>query len=192
MRRQTLAAGAVVIGALAGGFALARYGTDLVPGERQVIAARGSDAAGASAPDAFAFAFHDRPRALPALRFEDGAGHPLSLDDFRGRPVVLNLWATWCVPCGQEMPALGRLQREFDKSGVVRQFYRDLGLAALGVYIDRSGEAASDLGAIGLPTTLLIDRNGHEVGRKSGPAEWDSPEIAALIRDHLGLASEKR
>jgi thiol-disulfide isomerase/thioredoxin len=204
MRRRTLAAGAVVIGALAGGFALARYGTDLVPGGRQVIAARGSDAAGSSAADAFAF--RDRPRALPALHFEDGAGHPLSLDDFRGRPVVLNIWATWCVPCRQEMPALGRLQREFDKSGlfvlplsidrrgapVVRQFYRDLGLAALGVYIDRSGEAASDLGAIGLPTTLLIDRDGHEVGRKSGPAEWDSPDIAALIRDHLGLGSGKR
>ena len=206
MRRQTLAAGAVVIGALAGSFALARYGADLAPGGRQVVAARGSDAAGASAPDAFAFAFRDRPRALPALRFEDGAGHPLSLDDFRGRPVVLNLWATWCVPCRQEMPALGRLQREFDKSRllvlpvsidrrgapVVRQFYRDLGLAALGVYIDRSGEAAGDLGAIGLPTTLFIDRDGREVGRKSGPAEWDSPDIAALIRDHLGLAPDKR
>jgi hypothetical protein len=104
------------------------------------------------------------------------------------------------------MPALGRLQREFANSGLlvlplsidrrgapaVRQFYRDLGLAGLGVYIDRSGEAASDLGAIGLPTTLLIDRDGQEVGRKSGLAEWDSRQIAALIRDHLGLASEKR
>ena len=74
----------------------------------------------------------------------------------------------------------------------MRQFYRDLGLAALGVYIDRSGEAASDLGAIGLPTTLLIDRDGHEVGRKIGPAEWDNPQITVLIRDHLRLAPEKR
>ena len=206
MRRRTLAAGAAVIGALAAGFALARYGADLVPGGPQVVVPRGSDAAGASAADAFAFAFRDRPLALPALHFEDGAGHPRSLDDFRGRPVVLNIWATWCVPCRQEMPALDRLQAEFAKSGllvlalsidrrgapVVRQFYRDLGLAALGVYIDRSGKAAGDLGAIGLPTTLLIDRDGHEVGRKSGPAEWDSPDVAALIRDHLGLAPGKR
>ena len=161
---------------------------------------------GLPAADAFAFAFRDRPRALPALHFEDGVGHPLSLDDFRGRPVVLNIWATWCVPCRREMPALGRLQAEFDKSGLlvlplsidrrgapaVRQFYRDLGLAGLGVYIDRSGAAAGDLGAIGLPTTLLIDRDGREIGRKIGPAEWDSAQIAALIRDRLGLTSEKR
>jgi thiol-disulfide isomerase/thioredoxin len=206
MRRQTLATAAALIGALAAGFALARYSADLVRGGPQAITTRGAVAAGASAADALAFTFPDRPRALPAIHFEDGAGHPRSLDDFRGRPVVLNIWATWCVPCRQEMPALGRLQGEFDKSGlfvlplsidrrgapVVRQFYRDLGLATLGVYIDRSGAAASDLGAIGLPTTLLVDRDGHEVGRKSGPAEWDSPQIAALIRDHLGLASEKR
>ncbi len=203
MRRRALAAGAAVIGALVAGFALARFGAELIQAGPQVVA---SDRVGSPAADAFAFTFRDRPRALPALHFEDGAGHPLSLDDFRGRPVVLNIWATWCVPCRREMPALGRLQAEFDKSGLlvlplsidrrgapaVRQFYRDLGLAGLGVYIDRSGAAAGDLGAIGLPTTLLIDRDGREIGRKIGPAEWDSAQIAALIRDRLGLTSEKR
>jgi len=205
MRQRTFAAAAAV-GALAAGLALARYGLDLFSTSPQVVAARGSDAAGSSAAEALAFAFRDRPRALPALHFVDGAGRPQSLDDFRGRPVLLNIWATWCVPCRQEMPALDRLQAEFAKSGLlvlplsidrrgvpaVRQFYRDLGLAALGVYVDRSGEAAGDLGAAGVPTTLLVDLDGREIGRKLGPAEWDSTQIAALIRDHLGLASNKR
>jgi thiol-disulfide isomerase/thioredoxin len=202
MRRRTLAL-AAVIGALAAGLALARYGTDLIPSGPP---ARVSNAAGSPAAEAFAFAFRDRPRALPALHFEDGAGRTRSLADFRGRPVLLNLWATWCVPCRQEMPALDRLQAKFAKSGLlvlplsidrrgapaVRKFYRDLGLAALAVYVDRSGEAAGDLGAAGVPTTLLVDRDGREIGRKLGPAEWDSPPITALIRDRLGLASDKR
>jgi thiol-disulfide isomerase/thioredoxin len=206
MRRRTLAASAAVIGALAAGFALALYGVDRVIDRPAGLRAGAYDAAASSTSDAFAFAFRDRPRALPALHFEDGVGRSLSLEDFRGRPVVLNLWATWCVPCRQEMPALDRLQVEFERSGLlvlplsidrrgapaVRQFYRDLGLAALGVYIDRSGAAAGDLRAVGLPTTLLIDRDGHEIGRKIGPAEWDSPRVAALIRDRLGLASRQR
>jgi thiol-disulfide isomerase/thioredoxin len=200
-RRRTLVAAVALIGALAAGLALARFGPYLVIGRPG-----GPQAAGASAADAFAFTFRDRPRVLPAVHFEDGAGHPLSLDDFRGRPVVLDIWATWCVPCRREMPALDRLQAELGKSGLlvlplsidrrgapaVRQFYRDLGLAALGVYIDRSGEAAGDLGAAGVPTTLLIDRDGHEIGRKIGPAKWDSPDVAALIRDHLGLIPAQR
>jgi thiol-disulfide isomerase/thioredoxin len=199
----TLAAAAAALGALAVGFALARLATDLIPRRPQMVI---SDAAGSPGAQMFALAFRDRPRALPALHFEDGAGHSLSLASFSGRPVVLNLWATWCAPCRQEMPALARLQAKFDKSGLlvlplsidrqgapaVRRFYRDLGLAGLGVYVDGSGEAAGDLGAPGLPTTLLIDRDGREIGRKIGPAEWDSAQIAALIRDRLGLTSEKR
>jgi len=189
-----------VIGVLAAGFAVSRFGPQWVIGRPSGL----QKAAGSSAGDAFAFTFPDRPRALPALHFEDGAGHAMSLGEFRGRPVVLNIWATWCVPCRREMPALDRLQAEFGKSGLlvlplsidrrgaaaVRQFYRDRGLATLGVYIDRSGEAVSDLGAVGLPTTLLVDRDGREIGRKIGPAEWDSPQIAALIRDRFGLAAE--
>jgi thiol-disulfide isomerase/thioredoxin len=202
MRRRTLVAAAAVIGVLAAGLILSRFGPQWVIGRPSGL----QGAAGSSAADAFAFAFRDRPRPLPALHFEDGAGHPLSLGEFRGRPIVLNIWATWCVPCRREMPALDRLQAEFGKSGllvlplsidrrgapVVRQFYRDLGLVALGVYIDRSGEAIGDLEAVGVPTTLFVDRDGREIGRKIGPAEWDSPAIAALIRDRLGLLSEKR
>jgi len=101
------------------------------------------------------------------------------------------------------MPALDRLQAELgvsqlmvlplsiDRQGlpVVKKFYEGLGLTSLGIYVDQSGNASSALNAVGVPTTLLIDRDGREIGRKIGPAEWDSPEVVALLRDHLGLAS---
>jgi len=134
-------------------------------------------------------------------------GSVLRLEQLRGKVVFLNIWATWCVPCRKEMPALDRLQVAIDKSQllvlplsidrkgvpVVKQFYQELGLRALGIYVDQSGKASSELGAVGLPTTLLIDRDGREIGRKIGPAEWDSPEMIALIREHLGLpASEHK
>ena len=139
---------------------------------------------------------------VPDLRFADGAGRALSLADFRGRVVLLNLWATWCAPCREEMPALDRLQARLGGSGfevvalsvdqggpeAVRAFYDDLGLDALGVRLDASGEAMRALGVAALPTTLLIDASGREVGRFVGAAEWDDPETVALIRRHLEAA----
>src|SRR5229473_113080 len=133
--------------------------------------------------------------------FITGASNRQSLADFRGRPVLLNIWATWCVPCRKEMPALDRLQTTIDKSKllvlplsidrkgapVIKQFYEELGLKVLVIYVDQSGKASSELSTVGVPTTLLIDRDGREIGRKVGPAEWDSPEMIALIREHLGL-----
>lgn len=136
---------------------------------------------------------------MPELQFIDGDGRGLSLADFRGRVVLLNVWATWCVPCRQEMPTLDRLQAKLgspnfqvvalsiDRAGVsvVKQFYQELGLTALGTYVDQSGKAAGSLATVGIPTTLLVDRDGQEIGRKVGPAEWDSPEVVALIHRHL-------
>ena len=158
-----------------------------------------------AASDSLAFSFLDRPRVLPELRFTDGDGRDLSLADFRDRPVLLNIWATWCVPCREEMPSLDRLQAQIgtsrllvlplsiDRKGlpVVKQFYDELGLKTLGIYLDTSSKAASDLNAVGVPTTLLIDRKGREIARKIGPAEWDSPEIVTLIREHLGIAASE-
>jgi thiol-disulfide isomerase/thioredoxin len=145
----------------------------------------------------------EQPRPMPELQFVDGEGHALTLAEFRGRVVLLNIWATWCVPCRKEMPTLDRLQaklgsRDFqvvalsiDRAGVppVGQFYKELGLTALGIYVDQSGKAAGSLGTIGIPTTLLVDRDGQEVARKVGPAEWDSPEVIALIRRQLRTGS---
>lgn len=142
------------------------------------------------------FILHDAPKSIPAIQFKDDQGRARSLADFHGKVVLLNIWATWCVPCRREMPALDRLQGtlggadfevvalSMDHSGieVVRKFYAEVGIQKLAMYIDSSGKATRELGAVGLPTTLLVDREGREIGRLIGPAEWDSPEIAEFIR----------
>ena len=146
-----------------------------------------------------AFSIHEEPKPIPELRFVNGAGRDMTLEDFDGKTVLLNIWATWCVPCRKEMPALDRLQAELggpdfevvpvsiDRAGLpaVEAFYQELGLEALGIYVDQSASAAYELGAVGLPTTLLVNPKGQERGRLVGPAEWDSPEMMALVRQQL-------
>jgi thiol-disulfide isomerase/thioredoxin len=153
--------------------------------------------AGAQAPAAFAV--HESPRPLSEIQFENAQGEAMSLADFRGKVVLLNIWATWCAPCRREMPTLERLQAELggpdfevvalsiDRKGlpVVKEFYEELGLRELGMYVDASGKAPRELSALGVPTTLLIDREGNELGRLAGPAEWDSPEMVAFIRGYI-------
>jgi thiol-disulfide isomerase/thioredoxin len=202
MTRRLLIAGAACLAAVAAALALHRYGTEFLNNrpDRQPIAAPSvTDGAGFISSDSLGFSFLDEPRALSEIRFADGEGRDLSLGDFRERPILLNIWATWCIPCRKEMPALDRLQAKLgeaqllvlalsiDRQGapVVKQFYQELGLKALGVYVDQSGKAPRDLNTVGVPTTLLIDRDGREIGRKIGAAEWDSPESIALIRQHL-------
>ena len=145
------------------------------------------------------FAVHESPRPLSEVQFENGQGEAMSLADFRGKVVLLNIWATWCAPCRREMPTLERLQAELggpdfevvalsiDRKGlpVVKEFYEELGLQELGMYVDASANASRELSALGVPTTLLIDREGNELGRLAGPAEWDSPEMVSFIRDYL-------
>ena len=150
----------------------------------------------------------EQPRDVPEIHFIDREEHSLTLVDFRGKVVLLNIWATWCVPCRKEMPALDRLQAKLggndfivlplsiDRAGlpVVQKFYEELGLQNLGMYVDSSGAASRALGAPGVPTTLLIDRNGREVARKMGAAEWDGPDMVALMRRQIELrpAAEER
>lgn len=148
---------------------------------------------------------HDTPKPVAAVQFTNEHGRPRSLADFRGKVVVLNLWATWCVPCRREMPALDRLQATLggvdlevvplsvDRGGleIVRKFYSEVNIRSLAVYTDSSGQVLRAAGAIGLPTTLIIDRAGQEVGRALGPAEWDSPEIAATLRAVMTSAGER-
>lgn len=152
-------------------------------------------------PSAPEITFLEQQRLLPNLQLSDGEGHNLSLADFRGRPVVLNLWATWCVPCRTEMPTFDHLQAlvgasallvvplSIDSQGAaaVRKFYEAAGVKGLGIYLDRSGQAAHVLDIPGVPTTLIIDRDGREIGRKIGPADWFAPEIVGALREHLGL-----
>ncbi|MFQ5757711.1 MAG: TlpA family protein disulfide reductase [Acidiferrobacterales bacterium] len=139
------------------------------------------------------------PRLLPELRFADVSGRPMTLRDFRGKVVLLNLWATWCGPCREEMPALDRLQAKLggpefevvalsiDQGGVpvIQDFYKELQLQALGIYSDPTMMAPSTLNVLGIPTTLVVNREGQEISRYLGPAEWDSPEIVTVIQGYL-------
>ncbi|MDQ2696919.1 MAG: TlpA family protein disulfide reductase [Pseudomonadota bacterium] len=156
----------------------------------------------AAADESFPFAALDRPQPLPEVRFTDGTGQTLSLADFHGKVVLLNLWATWCLPCQEEMPSLDRLQAQLggaqfevvalsvDQGGIdeVAPFYQENGITSLRMFVDPSGETPLTLNVFGIPTTLLIDRQGREVGRSFGIAAWDSPAALALIRRHLDNA----
>ncbi len=139
---------------------------------------------------------HPAPRRLPEIAIGDGQGKIGALADFRSKVVLLNVWATWCFPCRKEMPTLDRLQaqlggRDFevvalsiDRGGVdsVRRFYAALGVQFLSVRIDPSGEAPSTLGAYGVPLTLLVDRDGQEIGRLIGSAKWDAPKMIDFLK----------
>lgn len=154
----------------------------------------------ATRPDkGFSFSALETPRPLPELRFVNGDGREMTLEAFEGQTVLLNIWATWCVPCREEMPALDRLQAKLggpdfivvplsiDREGLpaVKAFYEEMGLKALGIYVDQTGKASGKLGAVGIPTTLLVDREGREIGRTVGPAEWDSDEVLRVLKRYV-------
>jgi thiol-disulfide isomerase/thioredoxin len=140
------------------------------------------------------------PKPMPELSFQDLAGNEAGLDLFRGQVVVLNLWATWCAPCREEMPSLDRLQQAFegepvrvialsvDRAGPdrVKAFLDEIGAANLSVYRDPTVKAARTLKVPGLPATLLIDRQGREVGRVLGLARWDGDAAITAVRRLLG------
>jgi thiol-disulfide isomerase/thioredoxin len=155
--------------------------------------------------DVAALAPADRPRRVPELTFQDGEGKAVRLADFRGRVVLINLWATWCVPCRKEMPALDALQEKLggESFSVVainldtgdrskpRKFLNDIGIKHLAYYADPSTNVFQELkrygrSIIGLPTTLLVDRSGCELGTLAGPAEWAGEDALALLRAATG------
>lgn len=145
------------------------------------------------------FVFKSAPEELPIAPFVDGEGRERTLADWKGKVVLLNLWATWCAPCRKEMPALDRLQASLgsgkfevvavsvDRTGIegARKFLDEINVKRLAVLADPSARMATTLKAIGLPATLLIDAEGREIGRMVGPAEWDASEAKALIRAAL-------
>ena len=198
-----LAAAALAIGA-ATMLLIGHRGSEAPP---RAASQPGSSPVGASpAPQRpFGLSVLEHPRDLPEIRFSDADGRALTIADFRGRTVLLNIWATWCVPCRKEMPALDRLQAtlggedfvvvplSIDRDGtpVVKRFYKELGIKKLGIYVDPSGRGSQDLAIPGVPATLLIDRGGREIAREMGPAEWDGPEMVTLIRGAIEGRSAK-
>ena len=143
------------------------------------------------------------PLKLPNLAFADAAGKPLTLERWRGRTVLFNLWATWCVPCRAEMQALDSLQQRLGGPGfeVVavnidtrdadkpKAWLKEVGVQKLAYYADPTARIFQDLKAIGrafgMPTTLLVDPQGCEIGTIAGPAEWASDDAIKLIRAAL-------
>jgi thiol-disulfide isomerase/thioredoxin len=141
--------------------------------------------------------FVARSDAVPApeISFQDGEWEKRTLADFRGQIVLVNFWATWCAPCIRELPSLDRLQKRLKHSGVkiialsldrggveaVTEFYADNGIHNLEVYVDPTMAAQQAFDIPGLPTTVLIDREGRDRGRLIGPADWDGEDAADLV-----------
>lgn len=142
----------------------------------------------------------DPPKKLPEIVFIGADGTEHHLEEFRGHGMVINLWATWCVPCVAEMPALAALEKTLapddiavlplssDRGGAaaVRSFYDAHGIAALPVLLDPKGDAARAWGVRGIPTTIVVDKRGMERARLEGAADWASPAAASKVRALVG------
>ncbi len=152
-----------------------------------------------AAGDVAGFLFSEPPTTMKPVNFLDPEDREITLEDFKGRTILLNLWATWCAPCIEELPTLDALQADLGSDGfeVVtisidrgrpdkpRDFFTRLGVTHLKLYRDPSGKIGLGLKAHGLPTTLLIDPKGREIGRLVGPADWNAEDAKALIQAHL-------
>jgi thiol-disulfide isomerase/thioredoxin len=143
-----------------------------------------------------AFIKHPNPKDIAAFSFADGTGTIKDLSNWKGKVVLLNLWATWCAPCRKEMPELSKLQKllgsaDFEVVALSQDlkgaeasaaFLKEQGTDNLALYVDPKATALAALQSAGLPTTVLIDRNGKEVGRLLGPADWSSEDAQTMIK----------
>lgn len=148
---------------------------------------------------------HENPRELASISFADISGETVTLNQWDGKFVILNIWATWCGPCREEMPMLDRLQAQLggeyfqvvalsiDSGGVnpVKEFYDEVGIEHLKIYLDESMRSSGALNVIGLPTTLFINPLGQEIGRLLGPAEWDSEQMVSYIENKIQMHFNK-
>lgn len=147
------------------------------------------------------------PKPPPVISFQGPDGQARSLESFKGRAVLVNLWATWCVPCRQEMPALDKLQAElggpdFEVVAInvdtrnpdrPKAWLEENGIRNLAYYADPGGKLLQVLQksghVVGLPATFLVDAAGCEVALLKGPAEWASPDALSFVRVALGRSS---
>ncbi|MBR0935351.1 thiol:disulfide interchange protein TlpA [Bradyrhizobium jicamae] len=147
------------------------------------------------------------PLRLPDLAFEDANGQPRKLSDFRGKTLLVNLWATWCVPCRREMPALDSLQtrlggKDFEVVAInidtrdpdkPKNFLKEANLTGLSYFSDQKAKVFQDLKnigkALGMPTSVLVDAKGCEIANIAGPAEWASDDAITLLKAAVQPAS---
>ena len=180
---------------------MAHPAPNFLPGRRYilsgVLAALSVPARAAGEMSKFVAAKTAKP--LPDLEFQDADDKPLRFADYRGKALLINFWATWCVPCVKEMPSLDRLQAMFPKDKFVvlalsidgasrpkvAPFYKDRKLAHLGIYFDKGRKAMQGLDVALLPTSILVDPLGRELGRLEGDADWDLPEGVALVKSAI-------
>jgi thiol-disulfide isomerase/thioredoxin len=202
-RRIPLAIGAVLIGVAIGSAVL--YGTGALNRPTGDAACHQAvELARKIAPlahgEVAALTMATAPLRLPDLAFDDAGGQPKKLSDWRGRMVLVNLWATWCVPCRKEMPALDELQAklggaDFEVVAInidtrdpekPKNFLKEANLTRLGYFSDPKAKVFQDLKAVGralgMPTSVLVDRQGCEIATIAGPAEWASDDAVKLIK----------
>lgn len=202
MRHQSpvfLAAAALATALVIAGIYVTFWGESNVESGNSVESLNG-DLQGFAVGEMANFAVFEAPERPDPVQFVDGDGQARSFDDWKGKVVLVNLWATWCGPCRHEMPALDRLQAELggdefevlavslDRSGLdlPKAFYAENNIEHLGLYNDASARTGVALGVFGMPTTVLLDREGRLLGRLVGPAEWDAPDAVALMKAAIG------
>ena len=139
--------------------------------------------------------FHAEPQPVSQVPFRDPDGGEFTLADWQGKYVVLNFWATWCAPCRHEMPMLDNLQAEFGGEDFevvtiatgrnevtgIRRFFEETEVTRLPILLDPRSELAREMAVLGLPITVVLDRDGQEIARMRGDAEWDSESAKAIV-----------
>ncbi|MGY3547838.1 thiol-disulfide isomerase/thioredoxin [Bradyrhizobium sp. USDA 4472] len=209
-RRIPIVIATVLVGGLAGFAALYGLGRSRAPSGDPACKAAVATAqkiAPLAQGEVAALTMASAPLKLPDLTFEDADGKPRKLSDFRGKTLLVNLWATWCVPCRKEMPALNQLQTklsgpDFEVVAInidtrdpekPKNFLKDANLTRLGYFTDQKAKVFQDLKsigrALGMPTSVLVDPQGCEIATIAGPAEWASDDALKLLRAALGPAA---
>lgn len=145
--------------------------------------------------------FHSKAQPAGTAEFTTFDGAPLSLDQYKGKWVLLNFWATWCAPCRKEMPMLSELQTEFGGENfdvvtiatgrnpppAMKSFFDEIGVDNLPLYRDPKSGLAREMGILGLPITVIINPEGQEVARMRGDADWASDNAKDILRTILGI-----
>jgi len=199
LRLLSVAAAIGVVAVLAGVYGIGRLRSNPAAAACEPAVKIGSRIAPLAQGEVAALTVARTPFRVPDVAFKDADGRERRLTDWHGRTVLLNLWATWCVPCRKEMPALDKLESDLGGAGfeVVAvnidtrdpqkplAFLKEVGVTHLAYYADPSAKVFQELKlagkAFGMPTTLLVDRSGCEIAEMAGPAEWSSPDGIKLV-----------